>query len=1546
MVLLGAIFPLMFYGCESVTVNVPDIASITVSPPDSSVFVGQTLSLTATPRSASGLALAERAINWTSSSTSTATVDASGSVVAQAPGSVEITASSEGVSGSALITVMARPVIELSRSEVTFRVQSGAGTPQPATVEVSNAASGNLTGLQVSVSYEPGGATGWLSATLGSGNAPSSLTLQVQPGVYPSGIHRAEVTVSAQEAENSPRVIEVMLEVEDSPPEISLERTLVNFSGQEGQGAPSPQSVSVSNSGGGVLSGLTIQSIQYQGQAQGWLSASLSGSTAPAAITLVVNPEGLAPDATYTANVVVAATSVPGSTATIQVRLAWGDPPPEIALSRSQVAIVAMEASPPLSETLVQVENAGGGDLTGLEAEVIFSQAQPSGWLEATLSSSSAPGNLELWPDPTGLAPGEYVADVEVSSPVAVNSPQGVLVQFSVMPRPSGAFSLIVADPDTIPADGASTSTITVSLRDLRDDPILQGGHDVSLETTLGSIGTVNDNGDGTFSATLTSTTTAGTATITGTVNGDPIADQATVEFVSGGASPLTSTISADPATITVDPDAVEVPTSSTITVQLFDENSNPVTTGGHTIVLSSGIGTLSSPLDNQDGTYTATLTSTQSGTATITGTLGGVDMVSEATVEIEPGPPSAAHTTISASPTTVEADGSSASTITVQLRDQFGNPVTAVTQGEFVVVLSATEGTLDSFSDNADGTYTALLRSGSTGPAVVTGTLDGEGIGDDATVQFVTGAPSASNSMISASPTSIVADGSSTSTITVQVFDSNNNPLATGGDDVALVTNLGSLGTVSDNGDGSYSATLTAGTSPGTATITGTLNGAAIGDDASVAFTAAPVSAANTTITASPTSIVADGSSTSTITVQVFNTNNDPVTSGGDDVALVTNLGSLGTVTDNGDGTYSATLTAGTTPGTATVTGTLNGAAIGDDATVQFTAVPVSADNTTISASPTSIVANGSSTSTITVQVFDTNNNPVTSGGDAVTLTTTLGSLGTVSDNGDGSYSATLTAGTSPGTATITGTLNGAAIGDDASVAFTAAPVSAANTTITASPTSIVADGSSTSTITVQVFNTNNDPVTSGGDDVALVTNLGSLGTVSDNGDGSYSATLTAGTSPGTATITGTLNGAAIGDDATVQFTAVPVSAANTTISASPTSIVANGSSTSTITVQVFDTNNNPVTSGGDAVTLTTTLGSLGTVSDNGDGSYSATLTAGTSPGTATITGTLNGAAIGDDASVAFTAAPVSAANTTITASPTSIVADGSSTSTITVQVFNTNNDPVTSGGDDVALVTNLGSLGTVSDNGDGSYSATLTAGTSPGTATITGTLNGAAIGDDATVQFTAVPVSAANTTISASPTSIVANGSSTSTITVQVFDTNNNPVTSGGDAVTLTTTLGSLGTVSDNGDGSYSATLTAGTSPGTATVTGTLNGAAIGDDATVQFEPGPPAAITLTGPSQAETGVATTLTLTVVDQFGNSTTVSADRQFTLSVEPAGNASFDPPSPITVTAGTSVAAFTYTQSEPGSRTITANGTLADDLLVSDTHEISVTDAP
>jgi hypothetical protein len=81
------------------------VAQVTVAPASASVASGATKQLTATLRDASGNVLTGRTVSWGSSNLSGATVSATGLVTGVAPGSATVTATSEGKTGTAAVTI-------------------------------------------------------------------------------------------------------------------------------------------------------------------------------------------------------------------------------------------------------------------------------------------------------------------------------------------------------------------------------------------------------------------------------------------------------------------------------------------------------------------------------------------------------------------------------------------------------------------------------------------------------------------------------------------------------------------------------------------------------------------------------------------------------------------------------------------------------------------------------------------------------------------------------------------------------------------------------------------------------------------------------------------------------------------------------------------------------------------------------------------------------------------------------------------------------------------------------------------------------------------------------------------------------------------------------------------------------------------------------------------------------------------------------------------------------------------------------------------------
>ncbi|MFN9939410.1 MAG: Ig domain-containing protein, partial [bacterium] len=72
--------------------------------------MGGTAALAASPRTAAGAEVTGRTVSWNSGTPGVATVNAAGVVTAVAPGSATVTATVDGVTGSAAVTVTQMPV--------------------------------------------------------------------------------------------------------------------------------------------------------------------------------------------------------------------------------------------------------------------------------------------------------------------------------------------------------------------------------------------------------------------------------------------------------------------------------------------------------------------------------------------------------------------------------------------------------------------------------------------------------------------------------------------------------------------------------------------------------------------------------------------------------------------------------------------------------------------------------------------------------------------------------------------------------------------------------------------------------------------------------------------------------------------------------------------------------------------------------------------------------------------------------------------------------------------------------------------------------------------------------------------------------------------------------------------------------------------------------------------------------------------------------------------------------------------------------------------
>ncbi|MEN9509963.1 MAG: hypothetical protein RLZZ621_2526, partial [Gemmatimonadota bacterium] len=134
-------------GTATITVTPVPVATVAVAPSSASIYVGSTTTLSASARDASGATLTGRAVTWSSSATSIATVSTTGVVTGVAAGTATITATVEGKTATATITVALVPVASVTVSPTSPGVFIGATLQM--TASARDSAGNALTGRAV-----------------------------------------------------------------------------------------------------------------------------------------------------------------------------------------------------------------------------------------------------------------------------------------------------------------------------------------------------------------------------------------------------------------------------------------------------------------------------------------------------------------------------------------------------------------------------------------------------------------------------------------------------------------------------------------------------------------------------------------------------------------------------------------------------------------------------------------------------------------------------------------------------------------------------------------------------------------------------------------------------------------------------------------------------------------------------------------------------------------------------------------------------------------------------------------------------------------------------------------------------------------------------------------------------------------------------------------------------------------------------------------------------------------------------------------------------
>ena len=652
-------------------------------------------------------------------------------------------------------------------------------------------------------------------------------------------------------------------------------------------------------------------------------------------------------------------------------------------------------------------------------------------------------------------------------------------------------------------------------------------------------------------------------------------------------------------------------------------------------------------------------------------------------------------------------ADGADPVTFTATLHETSGTPV-ANAAIEWGIEGGATAQDQDAKTDSKGQARVTLV---SKAPATVQVTAK-EPLGTQAQIGTQFGSDLASARVVGlvATPVSVVADGVAVSTLVATVQDASGNSIGPGAT-ITWTTSLGELSAASSVTDDSGKATVNlTGKIEGDASVTATaVKG---GNSAKVTFTANGSTAKVISLVATPTSITANGTDRSTLVATVQDAHGNSV-GAGVPVTWSTSTGKLSSASSVTDASGKATvMLTGATAGSATVTATA--AAGAKTATVALVADGSTAKVIGLVATPTSIKANGTDSSTLAATVQDAHGNSVGTGV-PVTWSTSTGKLSSASSVTDASGEATVTlTGTAAGSATVTATA--AAGARTTTVTLVADGSTAKLIGLVATPTSIKGNGTDSSTLVATVQDAHGNSV--GDWPVLWHSNGGILSPSASSSvtDASGRATVTlTGYGIGTVRVTARAYSGELGVDVTLVTDESTAQVIN--LVATPTSITANGTDSSTLVATVQDAHGKSV-GAGVPVTWSTSIGKLSSASSVTDASGKAAVTlTGTAAGSATVTATAAAGAQTTTVELKLMIGGVIG----ILATKWAIKADGTDSTSLVANVQDAHGNPV-GAGVPVTWSTSIGKLSSASSvtNDNGQATVTFT-GTSVGTAMVT---------------------------------------------------------------------------------------------------------------------------------------------------------------------------------------------------------------------------------
>ncbi|MBB1201620.1 intimin-like protein [Enterobacteriaceae bacterium 89] len=698
--------------------------------------------------------------------------------------------------------------------------------------------------------------------------------------------------------------------------------------------------------------------------------------------------------------------------------------------------------------------------------------------------------------------------------------------------------SSTTATPSTVPADGASTSVVTVTMvtaghqqasgfaERLSASLLSSASAKAQTETPKApTISAFSENTPGVYTATFTSGTTPDTVTV------QPLMD--------GSVKLASVNITEEAATHTPNITSIDVSASSVLA-----DNATPIELTAHVVdqfgeVMKNAV--IDWSADNTQATLSASQSTTdEQGLATIKVTSADV-IATVVTAQAEQGnslttsqlnftadASSAQVVSISADKQEVIANNNDTNTVTAQVEDQNHHPLEGITVNWAVERTDDTViGTKTSVTDSK-GLATMVLKSAKTGTVNVVADVNSQNPMETEDITFVADGSTQKISSLTLDKTQAVADGSDAVTYEATVTDGQGNPLANTGVDWSSDNGSVKLSDAQSQTDSSGKTHITATSlKAGTVVVSAKTSQSASVNADSVTYLADVSTAKIESFKSDKISAVADRSDAITLTATVTDANGNLI-NGGDvawNVTPATGVLSASSGKTDASGVASVMLTSAVVA-SYSVTATI-GNSSQQVSSLSFVADSSSAQVVSLTADKTAdVVADGDEV-TLTAQVQDSNQQPVANmavtWSDTGTGSTYTPSASTTDENGLARVTfKTLKAGSVDVTASANGT------GQTVTLQVTGNAATAKIDSLKADKARVNVGGSVT--YTAEITDANDNPVNKAS--VAWSTTLNKLSDSSTDTNSSGLATVSlSGNSAGQATVTAKINDSELSD-------------------------------------------------------------------------------------------------------------------------------------------------------------------------------------------------------------------------------------------------------------------------------------------------------------------------------------------------------------------------------------------------------------------------------